>query len=245
MSASPLSEPDPRELALRSGLDALALITSDAAVQSAACVPRSSGQMESCVQPQRGPRLAAGGAPTSARLSGRLAGAGSAFAARRSEAARCGQRRRIAGGGPGDHAPQVVGPLRRRRRQEDQLHPTCRRRVGIEESGRRSTAVSKHFRRNPATSSSPGPLLPWRTSPRLTRRHLAPDGCWMAMKGRQPDDEIAALPDGVEVFHVEHLRVPGLPAERCLVWMRPKVNDATMVSSDLPAAAKRVGVNLG
>ena len=56
----------------------------------------------------------------------------------------------------------------------------------------------------------------------LTRRHLAPEGCWMAMKGRQPDVEIAALPGDVEVFHVEHLRVPGLLAERCLVWMRPK-----------------------
>ncbi len=56
----------------------------------------------------------------------------------------------------------------------------------------------------------------------LTRRHLAPEGCWMAMKGRQPDDEIAALPGDVEVFHVEHLQVPGLLAERCLVWMRPK-----------------------
>ncbi|MEY4074418.1 MAG: hypothetical protein RJA29_1775, partial [Pseudomonadota bacterium] len=26
----------------------------------------------------------------------------------------------------------------------------------------------------------------------------------------------------VEVFHVEPLRVPGLQAERCLVWMRPQ-----------------------
>ncbi len=55
----------------------------------------------------------------------------------------------------------------------------------------------------------------------LTRRHLAPGGAWMAMKGRRPDDEIAALPAGVAVFHVEPLAVPGLDAERCLVWMRP------------------------
>lgn len=56
----------------------------------------------------------------------------------------------------------------------------------------------------------------------LTRRHLAPGGCWTAMKGRRPDDEVAELPGDVEVFHVEQLRVPGLAAERCLVWMRPK-----------------------
>jgi len=57
---------------------------------------------------------------------------------------------------------------------------------------------------------------------RLTRPHLAPDGVWMAMKGRVPDDEIEALPPNVDVFHVEQLQVPGLDAQRCLVWMRPK-----------------------
>ncbi|MBP6852667.1 MAG: 16S rRNA (guanine(527)-N(7))-methyltransferase RsmG [Rhodoferax sp.] len=45
-------------------------------------------------------------------------------------------------------------------------------------------------------------------------------GVWLAMKGRHPADELAALPPGVEVFHVEQLQVPGLDAERCLVWMR-------------------------
>jgi 16S rRNA (guanine527-N7)-methyltransferase len=45
-------------------------------------------------------------------------------------------------------------------------------------------------------------------------------GVWMAMKGRRPDDEIAALPADIEVFHVEPLDVPGLEAERCLVWMK-------------------------
>jgi 16S rRNA (guanine527-N7)-methyltransferase len=39
------------------------------------------------------------------------------------------------------------------------------------------------------------------------------------MKGKTPADEIAALPDDVNVFHVEPLRVPGMGAERCLVWM--------------------------
>jgi 16S rRNA (guanine527-N7)-methyltransferase len=57
---------------------------------------------------------------------------------------------------------------------------------------------------------------------RLTRQHLAEQGIWMAMKGKQPDDELAALPADVDVFHVEQLTVPGLHAERCLVWMRPR-----------------------
>ena len=40
------------------------------------------------------------------------------------------------------------------------------------------------------------------------------------MKGKHPADEIAALPAGIQVFHVEPLQVPGLDAERCIVWMR-------------------------
>lgn len=56
----------------------------------------------------------------------------------------------------------------------------------------------------------------------LTAPLLAPAGVWLAMKGREPDDEIASLPPGVEVFHVEPLQVPGLDARRCLVWMRTK-----------------------
>ena len=51
---------------------------------------------------------------------------------------------------------------------------------------------------------------------------LAPSGVWMAMKGKHPADEMAALPPTVAVFHVEQLTVPGLDAERCIVWMRPK-----------------------
>ena len=51
---------------------------------------------------------------------------------------------------------------------------------------------------------------------------LAPAGMWMAMKGKHPTDELAALPTSIDVFHVEQLRVPGLQAERCLVWMRKK-----------------------
>ena len=56
----------------------------------------------------------------------------------------------------------------------------------------------------------------------LTRQHLAPGAVWMAMKGQHPADEIAALPADVEVFHVEQLDVPGLDAQRCMIWMRPR-----------------------
>ncbi|MDO8317771.1 16S rRNA (guanine(527)-N(7))-methyltransferase RsmG [Rhodoferax sp.] len=50
---------------------------------------------------------------------------------------------------------------------------------------------------------------------------LAPQGVWLAMKGRHPADELAALSPEVQMFHVEHLTVPGLEAERCLIWMKP------------------------
>ncbi|WP_309681254.1 16S rRNA (guanine(527)-N(7))-methyltransferase RsmG [Polaromonas sp.] len=49
---------------------------------------------------------------------------------------------------------------------------------------------------------------------------LAPHGVWMAMKGKHPADELAALPSALEVFHVEQLQVPGLAAERCILWIR-------------------------
>ena len=51
---------------------------------------------------------------------------------------------------------------------------------------------------------------------------LAPSGIWLAMKGRHPVDELASLPVNIDVFHVEQLKVPGLVAERCVVWMRKK-----------------------
>ena len=56
----------------------------------------------------------------------------------------------------------------------------------------------------------------------LTGQHLAADGVWLAMKGKDPTDECAALPADIDVFHVEQLNVPGLDAERCVVWMRRK-----------------------
>jgi 16S rRNA (guanine527-N7)-methyltransferase len=49
---------------------------------------------------------------------------------------------------------------------------------------------------------------------------LAPKGIWMAMKGKLPVEEMAALPPTAQVFHVEQLQVPGLDAERCIIWMK-------------------------
>ncbi len=49
---------------------------------------------------------------------------------------------------------------------------------------------------------------------------LAGHGLWLAMKGKHPADEIAALPGNIKVFHVEQLQVPGLEAERCIVWLQ-------------------------
>ena len=43
----------------------------------------------------------------------------------------------------------------------------------------------------------------------------------MALKGKHPAEELAALPANVAVFHVEQLTVPGLAAERCVIWLRP------------------------
>ena len=49
---------------------------------------------------------------------------------------------------------------------------------------------------------------------------LKKGGTWLAMKGQHPQEEIRALEPGIEVFHVEQLTVPGLAAQRCIVWMR-------------------------
>ena len=45
---------------------------------------------------------------------------------------------------------------------------------------------------------------------------LKPDGRLLAMKGVEPAEEIAALPEGWAVEAVHPLRVPGLPAQRHL-----------------------------
>ncbi len=56
----------------------------------------------------------------------------------------------------------------------------------------------------------------------LTRTACAPEGVWMAMKGKIPAEEIADLPSDIDMFHVERLDVPMLDAERCLVWMKSR-----------------------
>jgi 16S rRNA (guanine527-N7)-methyltransferase len=55
---------------------------------------------------------------------------------------------------------------------------------------------------------------------------LAPGGRWLALKGRYPQDELAALPDGFHVAEIVVLRVPGLDAERHLVIIERSGGDA-------------------
>lgn len=54
-----------------------------------------------------------------------------------------------------------------------------------------------------------------------TRHLLADKGAWMAMKGKAPGEELDRLND--VTFHVEPLAVPGLNADRCVVWIAPKI----------------------
>ena len=49
---------------------------------------------------------------------------------------------------------------------------------------------------------------------------LSPGGVWMALKGKHPAEELAMLPPDVAMFHVEPLAVPGLAAERCIIWLQ-------------------------
>jgi 16S rRNA (guanine527-N7)-methyltransferase len=56
-----------------------------------------------------------------------------------------------------------------------------------------------------------------------TRARLADGGTWVAMKGKVPTDEMAALESSINVFHVEPIQVPELAAQRCLIWMQPSI----------------------
>jgi 16S rRNA (guanine527-N7)-methyltransferase len=56
----------------------------------------------------------------------------------------------------------------------------------------------------------------------LTRHLLKDGGQWAAMKGRLPQEEIAALPGDVQVREIIELKVPGLNAERCVLLMNRK-----------------------
>jgi 16S rRNA (guanine527-N7)-methyltransferase len=51
---------------------------------------------------------------------------------------------------------------------------------------------------------------------------LAPNGRWLALKGRFPDDELATVPDAFEIEKTIKLNVPGLDAERHLVVLKRK-----------------------
>ena len=58
-----------------------------------------------------------------------------------------------------------------------------------------------------------------------SRPALKPGAVWMAMKGKHPAEELLALQNTApwaEVFHVEPLQVPGLDAERCVIWLRER-----------------------
>ena len=57
---------------------------------------------------------------------------------------------------------------------------------------------------------------------RWSQHALAEGGVWLAMKGKHPEAELAEVAAEAEVFHVEQLSVPGLDADRCIVWMRPR-----------------------
>ena len=57
---------------------------------------------------------------------------------------------------------------------------------------------------------------------RLTEQLLADNGEWMAMKARSAATEVEAL-RGLDVA-IEPVTVPGLAAERSIVWMRPRAS---------------------
>jgi len=60
----------------------------------------------------------------------------------------------------------------------------------------------------------------------LAGKHLATNGYIVAMKGKEPVDEMLAManePDW-KIAKTESLKVPELEAERCLVWIEKKGN---------------------
>lgn len=59
---------------------------------------------------------------------------------------------------------------------------------------------------------------------RSTAHLRASSGRWCAMKGQVPENEIAALPQGISA-QIDALRVPGLDAQRCLVWLQSRPSD--------------------
>lgn len=58
----------------------------------------------------------------------------------------------------------------------------------------------------------------------LAKFHVKPNGYMLAMKGKHPSDEIAALvaSELADVEQVKTVEVPELDAERCVVYLKPK-----------------------
>ena len=62
--------------------------------------------------------------------------------------------------------------------------------------------------------------------------HLcAPDGRLLAMKGKRPDEEIAAIPKAFRLIAVHRLKIPGLDDERHLVELSPARPGTTRTGS--------------
>lgn len=57
-----------------------------------------------------------------------------------------------------------------------------------------------------------------------TRHLLRDNGCWLAMKGKVPEDEIKELSDDIEVKEIIPLTVPGGDFERHLIVLRFKAS---------------------
>ena len=48
---------------------------------------------------------------------------------------------------------------------------------------------------------------------------LCSGGKWAAMKGKVPEEEMAELPSHIQIQHIQTLEVPGVDAQRCLIWL--------------------------
>ena len=49
-------------------------------------------------------------------------------------------------------------------------------------------------------------------------------GKWAAMKGKTPEEEMAELSVHIQIQHIQTLEVPGLDAQRCLIWLERSPN---------------------
>jgi 16S rRNA (guanine527-N7)-methyltransferase len=54
---------------------------------------------------------------------------------------------------------------------------------------------------------------------RQSQHLLAPGGRMLFMKGAVPEAELTAFAPGHETLHIERLRIPGLDAQRHLIWL--------------------------